>query len=60
MKMRKYTVTIQESGMAGIMVFNDVIAETMIDAMQEMSEFYCNMFGLGDTLVNATAERVED
>lgn len=46
--------------MAGTMVFNDVMAETMIDAMQEMSEFYCRMFGLGDALVNATAERVED
>ena len=58
--MRKYNGTIQESGMAGTMTFNDVMAETMIDAMQEMSEFYCSMFGLGDTLVNATAERVED
>ena len=58
--MRKYNVTIQESGMAGTMVFTDIIAETMIDAMQEISEFYCRMFGLGDTLVNATAERVEE
>ena len=58
--MRKYNVTIQESGMAGTMVFNDIVAETMIDAMQEISEFYCRMFGLGDTLVNATAERVEE
>ena len=58
--MRKYKVTIQESGMAGTMTFDDVMAETMIDAMQEMSEFYCRMFGLGDKLVNAKAERVED
>jgi hypothetical protein len=58
--MRMYNVTIQESGMAGTMTFKDVMAETMIDAMQEMSEFYCGMFGLGDALVNATAERVEE
>jgi hypothetical protein len=58
--MRKYNVTIQESGMAGTMVFNDIIAETMIDAMTETSEFYCRMFDLGDKLVNATAERVEE
>jgi len=58
--MRKYNVTIRESGMAGTMVFNDIVAETMIDAMQEISEFYCRMFGLGDTLVDATAERVEE
>ncbi len=46
--MRKYNVTIQESGMAGTMVFTDIIAETMIDAMTETSEFYCRMFDLGD------------
>lgn len=56
--MKKYNVTIQESGMAGTMVFTDIIAETMIDAMTEASEFYCRMFGLGDTLVDAKAERV--
>jgi hypothetical protein len=58
--MRKYNVTIQESGMGGTMQFNDVLAETMIDALTEISEFYCRMFGLGDKLVNATAERVEE
>ena len=44
--------------MAGTMVFTDIIAETMIDAMTEASEFYCRMFGLGDTLVDAKAEQV--
>lgn len=56
--MRMYNVTIQESGMAGTMTFKDVMAETMIDAMTEASEFYCRMFGLGDTLVDAKAEQV--
>ena len=58
--MRKYNVTIQESGMGGTMQFNDVLAESMIDAITEVSEFYKRMFNLGDVLVNASAERVEE
>jgi hypothetical protein len=58
--MRIYNVTIQESGMGGTMQFNDVLAETMIDAITEVSEFYKRMFNLGDALVNASAERVEE
>jgi hypothetical protein len=58
--MRKYNVTIQESGMGGTMQFNDVLAESMIDAITEVSEFYKRMFNLGDALVNASAERVEE
>jgi hypothetical protein len=58
--MRRYNVTIQESGMGGTMQFNDVLAETMIDAITEVSEFYKRMFNLGDALVNASAERVEE
>lgn len=58
--MRRYNVTIQESGMGGTMQFNDVLAETMIDAITEVSEFYKRMFNIGDALVNASAERVEE
>lgn len=59
-KMKMYNVTIKENGMAGTMKLTDILAESMIDAMTEATEFYCNLFGLGDATIDATAERVEE
>lgn len=58
--MRIYNVTVKENGMAGTMQFDGILAESMIDAMTEVTEFYSKMFGLGDVVIDATAERVED
>lgn len=58
--MNQYNVIVKENGMAGTMRFDGIFAESMIDAMTEVTEFYSKMFGLGDATIDATAERVEE